>query len=418
MRAQKQAPRFPIWAGWILLVLLALLYAWKTDFPPMLSFDEEYYVPAARQILASGRDPNFEHPPFGKLLIGQGIRLLGDSPHGWRLAVILCGIGSLVCVFLLGLQLFRSPGAAALTVFLTGTNQMHYVQSRTAMLDGFMAFFLLAGFCLLLRDTSHKWRTNLAGISCLALSVAIKWSALPYFCVGLALSAWALRTPSLRVSLWRALLLLMTGLLVYRFTYLPIEGDFLELQAKAFQRQISISAPHPYASSIGSWPWLTSPIWFGFGQSVSPTNPADIEYCGILQAGNPVFFWGGLIALISCFLSYLRRRDRLSLAIVLFFILSLTSWTIIPRKVLYHYYYYPSSFILAFAWTQWLRGPRGSFFRPRILALLLLAQVAMFWFLLPTSNGTCLSQEDFLRRMILDEWRPRELPPRPPGMDR
>ncbi|MEM1945263.1 MAG: hypothetical protein QXX57_05955, partial [Nitrososphaerota archaeon] len=46
-------------------------------------FDEYYYVPAARKLLA-GVAVNNEHPPLSKLLIALGIRLLGDNPMGWR----------------------------------------------------------------------------------------------------------------------------------------------------------------------------------------------------------------------------------------------------------------------------------------------------------------------------------------------
>ena len=93
----NSSPPLP-WRWWhgVLLAVLTVLGA----LPPSarlgahegFSWDESYYVPAAREYLDGNFTSNFEHPPLAKWAIAAGIELLGDDPSGWRLAAVAAGV--------------------------------------------------------------------------------------------------------------------------------------------------------------------------------------------------------------------------------------------------------------------------------------------------------------------------------------
>src|SRR5205085_1080636 len=96
------------------------------------SWDESYYVPAARGYLHGDFTQNFEHPPLAKWAIAAGIRLVGDRPLGWRLAALVAGILTVPLVWLLARRLFASVWWATFAAGLVATDGLLIVQSRTA----------------------------------------------------------------------------------------------------------------------------------------------------------------------------------------------------------------------------------------------------------------------------------------------
>ncbi|HEX2148946.1 MAG TPA: hypothetical protein VHI31_02045, partial [Actinomycetota bacterium] len=112
MRSFLSSPRAPLWALFAVSVFSLLLRVAWISKPDNLLFDENYYVNAARRMLGvpiapdqiyaaspAGLDPNFAHPPLGKLLISLGIRSLGDNPLGWRFAAILFGSYAILALY-------------------------------------------------------------------------------------------------------------------------------------------------------------------------------------------------------------------------------------------------------------------------------------------------------------------------------
>jgi len=120
-----------------------ILFLVHIDTPTRLNFDESHYVPAARQLLHDGSDPNHEHPPLGKLLIAAGIGLFGDRPLGWRVMSTVFGALTLVGMYLWALALFKDRGLALWAALMTLVNHLLYVQARIAMLDTFMVAFIV-----------------------------------------------------------------------------------------------------------------------------------------------------------------------------------------------------------------------------------------------------------------------------------
>lgn len=128
-------------------------------------FDEVYYVPDSRQILAHGVEEGFVvHPPVAKWMMAAGIAVAGDDPFGWRLASAVVGTALVGLTYLVGLRLFRRVGVAGLAGLLVALDGLTFTMSRIAMLDIFLAFFVLLGFWLLLIDRDHSW-SGATGVS-------------------------------------------------------------------------------------------------------------------------------------------------------------------------------------------------------------------------------------------------------------
>jgi dolichyl-phosphate-mannose-protein mannosyltransferase len=193
-------------AGW-LVPLLVTAAAGAARFMRLghpnaiVPLDETYYAPNAFGYLCHGADMTFVsessprtcaglaptfavHPPVGKLLIAVGIKLFGYRPFGWRAAPALAGTLAVLLVYLIALRLWRTRAWATVAAVLVGVDGLFFVQSRLAMLDIFVALFVLLGAWLLLEDRARgprgrlrPWR--LGSGAALGLAVASKWAAVP-----------------------------------------------------------------------------------------------------------------------------------------------------------------------------------------------------------------------------------------------
>ncbi|MDF3301679.1 dolichyl-phosphate-mannose--protein mannosyltransferase [Streptomyces tropicalis] len=179
------ADRVTRWSGWggpLLVTLLAgVLRFWNLGSPKAVIFDETYYAKDAWAIVHRGFELDWDknandlilrtgghvvlpsdasyvvHPPVGKYVIGLGEMLFGFDPFGWRFMTALLGTLSVLLLCRIGRRLFRSTFLGCLAGALMAVDGLHFVMSRTSLLDGVLMFFVLAAFgCLLVdRDRSR-----------------------------------------------------------------------------------------------------------------------------------------------------------------------------------------------------------------------------------------------------------------------
>ena len=229
------------WRSWVaagaVALIAAILRVVNLGHPSEIIFDEEYYAVEARELLEHGVEwrtvtgPDGQviteygdrvvHPPLGKWLIAAGIRLaalagVGNDAFGWRIMGVIVGVLMVLIVTRTARRMFGSTVLGCAAGLLMALDGFHFVLSRTAILDIYLAFFVLAAFaCLVLdRDARRRrwlraledgldpsapgregrprlgwdgvpwWR--LAAGALLGLGCAVKWSAiffLPVFLV-------------------------------------------------------------------------------------------------------------------------------------------------------------------------------------------------------------------------------------------
>ena len=165
------------WAASLGVALLALfLRLWKLGTPKVFEFDETYYAKDAWSLLHHGYvqgytdgadekildgtttglwtgDPSMVvHPELGKWLIALGEWAFGMDPFGWRVASAV--VGSLM-VLVMCRFVRRLTGSTALGLvggLLLSLDGLHFVLSRVALLDIFLAFFILCAVHCLVAD--------------------------------------------------------------------------------------------------------------------------------------------------------------------------------------------------------------------------------------------------------------------------
>jgi dolichyl-phosphate-mannose-protein mannosyltransferase len=359
--------RDPIgWTATVTALFLGLVLV-RLTIPSQPFFDEVHYLPAARAILELSRPVNVEHPPLGKELIALGIALFGDRPLGWRLLPALFGALALFAgmraLWFASLSRFAT---LAFGVLLASAFPL-FVQARIAMLDGFMAGFVLLALWMcaaaLREHETARWRLAVAGAA-LGCAMASKWNAIPIALLpGLAFLAvrarsagWRFLTASrgapiggmtlVEAAVWLGALPVAVYLASFWPALLYEQGavgpsGVIELQGRMLGLHEQVLKPHNYQSVWYQWVANWRAIWYLY-------QVADGAWRGVLLVGNPLTMLLGLPALAWCAWAGVMRRRRDALAVAVLYAASLGLWIVAAKNVQFYYHYFlPSCFLMA-----------------------------------------------------------------------
>ena len=394
-------------------VLAQALFSYRLTIPSKPMFDEVHYLPAARALLTLTPSHNPEHPLLGKALIAVGIALFGDGPLGWRIMSSLAGTATVAGVFSILWLMFGRVRPAVIGSLFTVLNFTVFVQARIAMLDGFLACFIVLAVAAMLWSARaavqpHAWRRWLAGAALLGLAVGVKWTAVPYVAfAGIAFLLIRSRYPLAFAGIGTIAAIAALGAVsvaTYFTTFLPaflLREDpmtiarLIPYQREMWGYQTQVLPQHTYQSSWWTWPLDLRPIWYLY-------EPVDGAVRGVLMIGNPVVMWGGLIAVVACLWRYTRRRDAMAGAAALLWIASLLIWAIIPKSLGFFYYYYLSSIWLCVALAAAsARGQRRPYWDECCLAF----AAGVFIHFYPVLSAAALPGADaFKRWMWFGSW--------------
>jgi dolichyl-phosphate-mannose--protein O-mannosyl transferase len=276
--AHPLAVRINRWAGWAGPLLVALfagvLRFWHLGSPKDVIFDETYYAKDAWAIVHRGYEVNWDkevndlilnsggnvpiptdaayvvHPPVGKYVIGLGELMFGFDPFGWRFMTALLGTLSVLMLCRIGRRLLRSTFLGCLAGALMAVDGLHFVMSRTALLDGVLMFFVLAAFGCLLVDRDRA-RARLAA----ALPVDEDGRARP--------DAYTAEHTRLGWRPWRLAAGVMLGLAFgtkWNGLYFLAAFGVLTVLWDAGARRVA-GAPHPYLTMLkrdAGWAFLST----------------------------------------------------------------------------------------------------------------------------------------------------------------
>ncbi|MFR9673480.1 dolichyl-phosphate-mannose--protein mannosyltransferase [Streptomyces sp. TR06-5] len=186
--AAKRLARWSAWGGPLLVALVAGLLRFRhLGSPHAVIFDETYYAKDAWSLLRFGYEGTWGdganekilsgagdaalsadhsyvvHPPAGKWIIALGEGLWGLDPFGWRFMTALLGTLSVLMLCRIGRRLFRSTLLGCAAGALMAVDGLHFVMSRTALLDLVVMFWVLAAFgCLLVDRDAARARLKAA----------------------------------------------------------------------------------------------------------------------------------------------------------------------------------------------------------------------------------------------------------------
>lgn len=260
VRARNPIARLPLSKkaiGWLaplgLTVLALVLRLIHLGDPRRFAFDETYYAKDAWSLLNNGfvqtyledadgkpktdidadilsghttgiwtGEPSLAvHPDVGKWLIAGGEHLFGMDPFGWRIASAIAGALMVLVMCRLVRRMTGSTLLGCVAGALLMLDGLHFVLSRLALLDIFLALFLLCAIACLVADRdwhrarlaalepeppagiAHRGRPGwgplilfrpwlLAAGICFGLAIGTKWTALyPLAAFGILCWLWS-----------------------------------------------------------------------------------------------------------------------------------------------------------------------------------------------------------------------------------
>lgn len=486
-----RAVRRPDVLGWLgplaAMVLGLLLRLPDLGRPHAFVFDETYYAKDGLGLLRFGTEQQFVdgaddiilgsdgnwrtldvftgspsfvvHPPLGKWLIAAGEWAFGMTPTGWRIATVVAGTLS---ILLLGRIVRRLTGNALLgtvAALLLAVDGLAIVTSRTAILDGLLALFVLAAFGALLLDKDRadaladpgswrRWRVA-AGLL-LGAACAVKWSGL-WFVVGFGLLTvvWDMArhrrragtsalVPAVATMLRRdALPAFVSVVLVGTAVYLVAWTGWLatdagwgrdwaagagpsvwpdalralwHYHAQMYQFHVGLRSPHGYEAS--AWGWFVQ------ARPTSMYVARDLTGCGaqeciaaVTSLGNPVIWWAGTAALFHQGFRWAFVRDWRAGAVLGGVLAGWLPWVLLyaDRTIFTFYAVALLPFLIA-ALTLSLGQVLGPADAPRrrlriaVVGLFLAAAVAAAAWFLPVWTGQVIPIQDWSLRMWLRTW--------------
>lgn len=418
--------------GWlgplaIALVALAMRLIHITE-PRGVMFDEVYYTADARDLLHHGVEHNrgylfTVHPPLGKWAIAIGEWMFGyvgtagnrvGSPElGWRIMPAIAGAVSILVLARLARRMFRSTLLGCFAGLIMSLDGMHFVLSRTGILDIFVLFWLVMALGCLVRDRDdgrrrmadkldarepnpdgtapsvlvlwRPWRL-LCGV-CLGAMCATKWSGIyavaAFILIAIGWDIGARRRAGERTPGWASVgldigptlfALLIVPVLAYTAAwtgwFLSNDGfdrhldgsgvigtlhSWIDYQRAAYKFHTGLSTPHPYMQNepVG-WLLQSRPVAF-FYQSVAYGKQGCTSTGGcsreVLLIGTPAIWWAGILALFGTFGLWIARRDWRASLILIGFTVQFVPWLSDPSRTKFEFYAAPMLPFLVLALT-------------------------------------------------------------------
>jgi dolichyl-phosphate-mannose-protein mannosyltransferase len=411
------------WLGPLLVTAFgSYLRFYRLTVPPSIVFDETYYVPDALGILKYGTEHNYisnrnallargdshiwakgpefvAHPPLGKVMIAGGEWLFGLHPFGWRFAVAVAGSVSILMIARIARRMTRSTLLGCIAGLLLALEGLEFVMSRTALLDIFVMFWILAAFgCLLIdRDRTRarlaeavadrrpsdagpslgvRWWRVLAGV-CVGLATASKWNGVWYipafFFLSLFWDLGARRAAGVARWVYGGLvkdgLWGLAGLVVVPFfTYIAAWSGWLftnngydrnwaaehgihipvvdalvslfEYNKAMLNFDVGLTTRHPYESQPWTWMVISRPVSFYYASPSNGHSGCHVRTCSqeVLAIGTPMIWWVSIATLIICAAWWLTQRDWRAGAIVLSFLTGIVPWLLFLSRTKFYFY--------------------------------------------------------------------------------
>jgi dolichyl-phosphate-mannose-protein mannosyltransferase len=392
-------------------------------------FDEVYYVDGARDLLkygveVSGAKPEFVvHPPLGKWLIGAGIKVFGDNGFGWRITSAIAGSLMILLVARLAHRLFRDTFLTGLASALMALDGLALVHSRTALLDNFLALFVLLATYLFL--TKRYWWTGVA----LGCAMATKWSALYYVIAFGAIGLYRAFTHHsgraiIKPTLERVLQFGVVPLAVYITSWIgwfssdrgwdrhyskDLFSSFLYYHQQILSFHTGLIQKHSYQSNPWGWMIMARPTSFYY-QTPQGCAAKDCSQ-EIIALGTPFLWWLGTIAVIVVIGLWIRsviiqRIDPALSIIVTGIAAGYLPWFFFQRRTVFSFYAIIFEPFVILALVYCARAMKSNYGRSGefIVAACVTLIFINFIYFLPLYLGDVITYEAWHARMWFTSW--------------
>jgi dolichyl-phosphate-mannose-protein mannosyltransferase len=423
---------------------------WHLSAPKGLIFDEVYYAKNAHSLLLHGVeiDPKSNaaefvvHPPVGKWLIALGIKVFGYNEFGWRISLAVVGAISISLIYWVTRKLFDNYFLSCCAAILMTADGLHLVQSRTALLDLFVMFFILLTFMALIYR--KHW---LAGIA-LGLACGTKWSGVYYVVAYLAFVLYTDYRTNRAMEKDRALLVTIYGKTILRalqyviipiavyllswsgwlltktgwdrtwadsprkssFSFIPASLRSLwHYHAEILNFHTHLTTKHSYSANPWSWLILGRPTSYFY----ATPKGCGASTCSqeVIALGTPLLWWSAVFALLITFGYWISRREWQSGLILLSVAAGYLPWFLFQKRTMFSFYaiaFEPFVILtLVFCIAKYLESAHDEkiYKRRRLFVCVWLFLVILnFLYFLPIFTGITIPYHSWMNRMWLPSW--------------
>ena len=377
-------------------------------------FDEVYHGRTAYEFLHHLSIYENTHPPLGKSLISIGIAWFGMNPFGWRFICVICGSLMIPVIYLFGLRMTGKTKYAFLAAVLLATEFMHFTLSRIATIDVIVALFILCMFYFMYSFTQTEKRRYLlcTGIAS-GLAISTKWTGF-YALAGLAILFFVWMAGKWKTIpyekenkkyWWRlcgqcVIYFIVIPVIIYIMSYIPFERVYTDqnlLEHVVSNGKLMLNYhvdtvfEHPYQS-----PWYT---WLVDWRPLidSRTRFPDGKVSVVATFGNPLVYFGGLLALAWEIRLCFKKNSAAARTLVIAYGALLIPWLFIHRTV-FIYQYFTCSQVLILMICHSI----SSFYSKwenQILVTAGIVSVGLFILFYPVLSGTAIDSEYISRAL-------------------
>lgn len=401
----------------LIIAFALILRLWRLNLPKGYIFDEVYYAKNANSLIRNGVELNAQgqaefivHPPLGKWLIGIGIKVFGNDEFGWRISAAVIGTLSVVLIYLITKELFKSVFLSNIAAALMAFDGLALVMSRVALLDIFLMFFILLAFYFLIKN--NIWLSGVA----IGLAASTKWSAIfliPFFILltinyfqiepvkWLKRAAQYIFLPSLVYLLsWSGWIFTSGGW--DRQSGSNVFNSLWKYHTAILDFHRNLVETHSYAANPWSWLILGRPTSFFY----ETPSGCGVSSCSqeILAIGTPILWWAGIFAIALTFGFFVTNRDRISMIILAGIAGTYLPWFLIQSRTTFYFYaisilpFLILALIYSFNWAL-----KYGDYRKQIIGFLVVVALNFIYFL-PILLGIEIPYSQWLSRMWLKSW--------------
>src|SRR5579859_5085331 len=176
-----------------LVLLLGIVFfafvtrVYRLNYPPQYMFDEVYHAVTAKLILHNDPrafewwnpppEPNtavdWLHPPLAKYTQAFGMYFFGENSFGWRISSVVFGTLLIFATAKLAEEFFDDKFVALTAAFLAACDGLLLTQSRIAMNDIHVAFFIIVTLLFYVRFRKAKNRRQILWLFFTGLSAGL-----------------------------------------------------------------------------------------------------------------------------------------------------------------------------------------------------------------------------------------------------
>ena len=401
----------------LIIAFALILRLWRLNLPKGYIFDEVYYAKNANSLIRNGVELNAQgqaefivHPPLGKWLIGIGIKVFGNDEFGWRISAAIIGTLSVVLIYLITKELFKSVFLSNVAAALMAFDGLALVMSRVALLDIFLMFFILLAFYFLIKN--YLWLSGVA----IGLAAATKWSAIFLIPFLILLTINYLQIEPVK-WLKRATQFIFLPSLVYLISWSGwiftsggwdrqsgsnVFTSLWKYHVAILDFHRNLVETHSYAANPWSWLILGRPTSFFY----ETPSGCGVSSCSqeILAIGTPMLWWAGIFAIALTFGFFVTNRDRISMIILAGIAGTYLPWFLIQSRTTFYFYaisilpFLILALIYSFNWAL-----KYGDYRKQIIGFLVVVALNFIYFL-PILLGIEIPYSQWLSRMWLKSW--------------